>query len=155
MSRDKDLPTSDDVRAIAPAVRVKPLVWRESPSKTWYRALGPLTHYEIGFDEYAENWQMTTLNKLERQWPWEHTITRHASLDDAKAVAQADHERRILAALEPAPAPTLAEALKVPEVKALVEAAKSARIILARHEPLPCPVLTSILTALAAVEGGE
>lgn len=46
--------------------------------------------------------------------------------------------------------------LSDPRVKALVEAAKDARILLAEHEPHPLPVLGRLLAALRAIEeGGE
>ena len=45
-------------------------------------------------------------------------------LDVAKAAAQADYAARILAALEPAPL-TVADALAVPEVRALVDALRT------------------------------
>ncbi len=59
----------------------------------------------------------------------------------------------ILALLLPTPADRLAEALRLPEMAALVEAATAARIVLAEHEPHPLPVLGKLLTALRPFTG--
>jgi hypothetical protein len=59
----------------------------------------------------------------------------------------------ILALPLPTPEARLAEALRLPEVAALVEATTAARIVLAEHEPHPLPVLGKLLTALRALTG--
>jgi hypothetical protein len=59
---------------------------------------------------------------------------------------------RAIAAIPAAPAPTLAAALALPEIAALVDAAENARIILATHEPYPMPVLYRMLAALSALK---
>lgn len=48
---------------------------------------------------------------------------------------------------------TLADALAVPEVRALVEAANASRLVLAEHEPHPLPVLMRLMTALRQIGG--
>jgi hypothetical protein len=53
-----------------------------------------------------------------------HDGTWHDTLDQAQAHAQTAYQ---LAALTPQPAPTLADALELPETKALVEAVKTYR----------------------------
>ena len=59
-----------------------------------------------------------------------------------------------LAALEPAPV-TLANALQVPEVQVLVEAAMVAKLALAEHEPHPLSACQSLLAALRPFKGGK
>jgi hypothetical protein len=61
----------------------------------------------------------------------------------------ADEARIALAA----PAPdAVQEAARVPEIAALIEAAKAATVVLAEHEPYPLPVLHNLLLKLDAVD---
>ncbi len=64
-----------------------------------------------------------------------------------------DTLRAIVAERQATPADRLAEALRLPEVRALIEAATAARIVLAEHEPHPLPVLGKLLTALRPFTG--
>ena len=47
--------------------------------------------------------------------------------------------------------PTLEQALNVPEIKALVDASKAAKLALAEHEPYPIAVGQRLASALAAL----
>jgi hypothetical protein len=96
-----DQPAAAD--ALADKVRVKPWVWRYYAADDSCRWITP---------EGRE-------------------LDGRLSLSDAKAAAQADDESRILAAPHPSAAPlTVADALAVPEVRALVDAAKEVAAIL-------------------------
>lgn len=58
-------------------------------------------------------------------------------------------------ALDQIIADTWADVLQVPEVQALIEAAKDAKLILAEHEPYPLKVCQSVIAALRAIGEGE
>lgn len=89
-----------DLCASGQQVRVKPLEWE--PSKTSYtQADCVLGQYQISFLGEFECWQLSAPHKPGSDW--KDGFTRHASKSAAKAAAQADYERRILAALTPAP----------------------------------------------------
>jgi hypothetical protein len=92
--------------AVAPAVRVKPLVWVRMVSGA-LKADTPLARYIVS----GGCWSL---------WTHTHGETKHsANEQDAQAAAQADYEARILAALEPStPSPDPAAL-----VKAALEAA--------------------------------
>ena len=93
------------------AARVKPLVWSDDPSSAldcaWIDDFGlyQITDEDVLFVGH---------NHVGRQYP---------TIADAKAAAQADYEARILAAIDVQPI-TAQEAARVPEVAALIEAAK-------------------------------
>lgn len=75
---------------------VRALEW--SPSKTSYtQANCVLGQYQITFLSEFECWQLSAPHK--QGTDWKDGFTRHASKSAAKAAAQADYERRILAAL--------------------------------------------------------
>lgn len=109
----------------AAEVAVKPLEWVEIRPGQYFeaRVIGILYSVRLGTDGIVR-WQAGHMGT------WHEAPTIEAS----KAAAQADYEARILSALdvtspketvaESKPAPTLAEALELPEVKALVEAAQ-------------------------------
>ena len=92
--------TTDALCASGP---VRALEWM--PSKTSYtQATCVLGQYQITFLGEFECWQLSAPHK--QGTDWKDGFTRHASKSAAKAAAQADYERRILAALTPAPQPT-------------------------------------------------
>jgi hypothetical protein len=121
-----------DMRGIIHAIRtlpatpvgVKPLEWRGAESDCFAEAL-------VGEGCY----QLTVSDSLERPcdyaWVAEYsengrnpfTIIGHGSFADVVQIANQHRSAHILAALTPQPAPTLAEALELPEIKAQVEAA--------------------------------
>lgn len=80
------------IAAMPSGVRVKPLVWRDS-----YSVIRADT--EFGNYQTSASGKILTLGVAPMS-----PQTVCANLDDAKAAAQADYERRILSALEPAPA---------------------------------------------------
>ena len=80
--------------------------------------------------------------------------TTPADLDAAKAAAQADYEARVLAALESAPV-TLADALKVPEVRALVEALDCGINQYREMREVNSAFYDAARAALRAIEEGE
>lgn len=91
--------TTDAICASGP---VRALEWM--PSKTSYtQANCVLGQYQITFLGEFECWQLSAPHK--QGTDWKDGFTRHASKSAAKAAAQADYERRILAALTPAPQP--------------------------------------------------
>jgi hypothetical protein len=102
---------------------VKPLEWRGAESDCFAEAL-------VGEGCY----QLTVSDSLERPcdyaWVAEYsengrnpfTIIGHGSFADVVQIANQHRSARILSALTPQPAPTLREALELPEIKALVEA---------------------------------
>lgn len=86
----------------AEAVRVKPLEWVEHGDQdfVWYRAMTTVgLRYNVEDDGFSEKKFHLTVGQL--------VLGNFDVLDEAKAAAQADYERRILSALSaPAPAPT-------------------------------------------------
>ena len=85
--------------ALCASGQVRALEWR--PSKTSYtQANCVLGQYQITFLGEFECWHLSAPHK--QGTDWKDGFTRHASKSAAKAAAQADYERRILAALTPA-----------------------------------------------------
>jgi len=91
-----------DLCASGQQVRVKSLEW-ESSETSYTQANCVLGQYQITFLGEFECWQLSAPPK--RGTYWKDGFSRHASKSAAKAAAQADYERRILAALTPAPQP--------------------------------------------------
>lgn len=91
-------------KALAAARVVKPLEWREYPTvrhdygKGVIEANSVVGTYEI--DDCAE--EMLRLQFLNR-WYCRKLSMSYGTLDETKAAAQADYERRILSALTPTP----------------------------------------------------
>lgn len=112
----------DDVPAVTPAVKVKPLVWHDHMDGKSHdgSAHDDENLYEIDMQDGMYRLSVATV--IGGAY-----ISHYRSLDAAKATAQGHYEVRILSALDVTPAPTLADALEVPEVKALLEAAKALR----------------------------
>ena len=112
-----DTRLADAIRAL-PAlpvqpVRVKPLEWRWSEYLLSWRADCELTRDVFIVYQEGDEW----VSKLQGA-----SLSLHPSVDAAKANGDTLRAARILAAIEPVPAPTLAEALKLPEIAALVGA---------------------------------
>lgn len=87
--------------AVAPSVRVKPLVWKRSVS------IGEVWEADSIFGEYicgVDNGGISYGGGVPAATEWKD----YQSLKDAKAAAQADYEARILAALDVTPAPDVA-----------------------------------------------
>lgn len=121
-------------------IKIKPLVWHRDNLKGSYparfRAEMPCKSgdYTLAGSERENLWQWFRNGYFVDR----HQLHKPMPLEAAKAAAQADYEARILAALEPAPhvnetpksehdradvltdPVTLAEALQVPEVQAVV-----------------------------------
>jgi len=104
------------VNAALPAapmgVKVKPLEWRESPdgnSKKGevFSARSPVRLYPIAIHKMHGGWWLATNQKT------------YPRLEAAQAAAFEIERDTILAALTPSPAPTLGDALELPEVQAL------------------------------------
>lgn len=100
--------------AVTPAVKVNPLVWCDLHKNGTVYA----TREDACLFGYAASIRLTD------KGCWAYGSTEYRDVEAAKAAAQADYEARILSALDVTPAPTLAEVLELPEVKALVDAAK-------------------------------
>lgn len=86
-------------------IKVKALEWVQHPSgKPLWRAHAPnIGWYGASAIVSHASWQFDGLDE---------TITHDAAgVEDAKAAAQADFERRILSALEPYPSPDMREAV--------------------------------------------
>ena len=112
-----DQPAAAD--ALAGKVAVKPLEWEANP----YFKIFTSGEYSV-HEEYDKDGKTSGVLYLSGQHASDFT-----DIDAAKAAAQADYTARILAALEPAPL-TVDAALTVPEVRALVDAAKEVAAIL-------------------------
>jgi hypothetical protein len=96
-------------------VKVKPLEWaRSKVFKSYVSQEGYTVQQEYDANG-TRSWAMGRDGVL---------ICDYASYEEALAAAQADYEARILAALTPQPAPTLRDALELPEIRALVDAAR-------------------------------
>lgn len=78
-------------------IRVKPLVWTKKPPVLMEAEPGELFALGIGGFYAAE--ADGTLWDAENGFSW----AKHADQSAAKAAAQADHERRVLAMVEEAP----------------------------------------------------
>jgi hypothetical protein len=114
------LPAAPMGDAASVGVKVKPLVWRDGEvAGRYYNAATILG------DAYLL--RVTELDSP--RWCFGHMGQWYNadSVEDAKAAAQANYEARILSALTPSPASTLGDALELPEIKALVEAATNLR----------------------------
>lgn len=72
----------------APAVKIKPLEWIERTGGSWVSGLYVVFDYGPDFTDPVEF-------SIGRQ-----AIGKYETVEDAKVAAQADHERRILAAIE-------------------------------------------------------
>ena len=83
----------------ARGVGVKPLVWREANDGNYRKGECFTTRSPISFAPIAAH-------KKHDGWWLNVDCKTYPTLDAAKAAAQADYEARILAALEPALAPT-------------------------------------------------
>lgn len=79
----------------ASGVRAKPLEWKKQPDGSEHWGVGPFCCLRI------IDWNKIT-SYPDRNY-FEYAGEQIANLADAKAAAQADYERRILSALEPAP----------------------------------------------------
>ena len=104
--------------AHAPTVKVKPLVWDGChPSNCAQTSFG---EYVVQDDE-DDGWGLYTPRELDGDSP----RSQHKSEELAKAAAQSDYPAGIIAEIEvTAEPPTLAAALAMPEIAALVDAAK-------------------------------
>lgn len=90
----------------------------------------------------------------EGKWKW-----RWTDLDAAKAAAQADYEARVMAALDVQPL-TVQDAVKVPEVKALIEKASDDAHEVFNESPAECGEAIDyfrehVLAALRAITEGR
>jgi hypothetical protein len=106
--------------ALAGKVAVKPLEWRRAGLSPWGE------YANAGLLRYRLTWTYRDAPEVWFTMRGEHdgkVIYEGRDEDAAIAAANADCSARILSALEPAPL-TVADALTVPEVRALVEAAK-------------------------------
>lgn len=88
-----------DLAAVQPAqVRVRPLVWKQEATNAWVAA-----HYAIhqywphNNGLYSGSGYLGGIGAM--------NFGKHPTIEAAKAAAQADYEARILAAIEPQPAP--------------------------------------------------
>ena len=98
------------------AVTVKPLVWSDCEIENWdvFECLTILGRYKV--QKFVDrDYALLVLPN--------GSITRHQTIDAAKAAAQADYEARIMAALNVQPI-TVHDAAKVPEIAALINASK-------------------------------
>ena len=86
----------------APGVKVRELAWREDRLSFWTATTGFVAVY--GITEYAGMKEPFMLSS-----PMMAEFVHYATLEAAKAAAQADYEARILSALEPAPSALVAE----------------------------------------------
>lgn len=101
---DEDHPAVGAIRAlpaVTPAVKVKPLVWRDDGTN------GHETDHAFGFYEVYPSPEGDMLSRDGVD------SGVYSSIEAAKAAAQSDYEARIMSALDVMPAPTLAEAAKV------------------------------------------
>lgn len=105
-------PEGDINNLPAVTVGVKPLVWGSYPNSSFASpdvavADAPFSHrYQVQRDSWAQGYIAflhPTLPSTSSTLWWESK--GHANIEAAKAAAQADYERRILAALEPVAAP--------------------------------------------------
>lgn len=125
--------------AVTPAVKVKPLVWDFHPVNPQTGFLPYDIAPGIGGSYLIEHCRGNG-GEFDMWLPNQVNGTRFDTREAAKAAAQADYEARVLSALDVTPAPSLAEALELPEVKALVEAVDGLIGVLNKHEtkgPLP------------------
>ena len=83
------------LRACKGRVRVKPLEWVKHPSRDIWRCYTMLGAYKVFGVGAQPSWDFDAIDGQKSEVA--------ASVEAAKAAAQADYERRILAALEPAP----------------------------------------------------
>ena len=113
-----DQPAAAD--ALAGKVKVKPLVWLQF-SMVSHSADTSFGEYVVETLDDEDGWGMWTPDEGDGSDPKSAHYSKETAQSAAKAAAQADYTARILAALEPAPL-TVADALTVPEVRALVEA---------------------------------
>jgi hypothetical protein len=101
----------------AAKVGVKPLEWKKSPDGNSrkgevFSARSPVRLHPIAIHKMHGGWWLTTDQKT------------YPSLESAQAAAFEIERDMILAAITPQPAPTLGDALELPEIKALIEAAR-------------------------------
>ena len=141
--------------ALAGKVKVKPLEWETPSQRNNYThiARSIFGDYYVHVDGGRHQAWFEAHVK-----PYENAIGPEVgSLLCAQAAAQADYAARILAALEPAPL-TVADALTVPEVQALVVAARAA---VARwistdwKAPPTADTMNSLQSALRGIGGAE
>jgi len=105
-------------------VKVKPLEWSEESGEEGYKSIGASNPIG-GRDAYrifilGEGFLTTHLIYGEGHV----NLGKFTTMEDAQTAAQAVYEACILAAITPQPAPTLRDALELPEIRALVDALK-------------------------------
>lgn len=135
-----------DAIAALPAqgVRVKPLVWSARDDlKGLHEACGADGLYRNVWDQKNDTWV----------YEGDPTQARFPTLDAAKAAAQADYERRILAALEPAEAGGVeARGVLSDEQRAALNAEPAGTITTAL---IPVDALVKALERIAADDEGD
>jgi len=132
--------------ALAGKVKAKPLVWESDLNE----AFGCAQTSYGGYD-YSRSCLVDPPAPFRMCNP-ENVRTYHQTPDAAKAAAQADYEARILAALEPAKL-TVADALTVPEMRALVDAANRFTTSYLHEDERVIDAFYATELALAAMRG--
>lgn len=105
-------------------VKVKPLVWGKHPDADEYyspvfsRYGAEMGCYIVSCDSTGADWLVYINRNMMDEY--------HPTIEAAKAAAQADYEARILAAIEAPDTPAaVQETAMVPEIAALIEAARN------------------------------
>lgn len=114
-------PPAEQAGDVGQAWRVKPLVWHTYDAWTWWAESTSGT-YRV--EERNGTWRATLNLPMTEHIIYEYeTDGTPNDFEAAHLACESDHAARITAALEPDPTPALAEALRLPEVQELVEAA--------------------------------
>ena len=113
-------------------VRVKLLVWQETPNDKTLVADHGAGHYIVTHD--FDGWRWLLVNGRDMAGAQDHPVPEKEA---AKAAAQADYESRILAALVPPAIPTLADVIAHYGIDALCKALAPEIVREALEQPTP------------------